>query len=762
MFQSLIDHVRAMSVFTRPFRFGISSLVWFGICLLLAPQARADQFDTLRAYWQSYLIDNGGIPIGIVNRGDLTNLANRASRDWNSMNTNAARASLWSRSLNSSNSPGLTSTFLELETMALAWATPGCALHGNTNLAAAIDGGLDWMVANVYTPTAEETGNWWDWEMGAPHAFNSAITLMYSTLTAAEISNYLSSIDGHIPGGPRCQYGWQESAGISDFAIIMFVRGILGKDTSRMVNAQTNLVRVFPYVTTGNGFFTDGSFLLHTNKAYNGAYGVIMISDIAQIIDLLAGTPWQMSPANQATVHEWVSNAYEPFLYNGAMMDMVRGRTISRAGETEITSGRRTLEAIRQIAKYAPPATAAAFSNFASAPRLASGQFQFAGMDRVLALRQDFGVGVSMCSTRIANYESIHRENLHGWFTGEGMTYLYLGEVDTQFTGDYWPTVDPYHLPGTTVEMTPRLGVENRGRTTSQNWVGGAQVSKTYGTAGMSLADPVSPSLTAKKSWFMFDNEVVCLGAGITCGDAAEIDTTVEDRRLGTSPTNNFTVNGTVIPPVMGWSNSLSNVSWCALDGVGGYYFPGGAATLQAAFVASHGAWSDISGGRRNTGSFTDDYLKLWYNHGTNPANATYAYVLLPNMTADSVAAYAGHPGVVVLANTLTVQAAKKPSLGVVAANFWTGGTNSVDLITATAPSSIITCKNARGFAVGISDPTQTNTGSMTVTLKQAASALVSADPGVTVQQLSPAIVLSVNLNRSLGKSFQASFNLIP
>jgi hyaluronate lyase len=788
IYQSLIDYLRAIFLFTRQLRLGW--LFSLGICLGLAPLAQGDQFDTIRTKWQNYLIDNRGIPFGMVTPGDLTNLANRANRAWSSMNTNADRASLWRRSPRGSNTFSVTSSFSTLETMAVAWATPGCPLYGNTNLAAAIDDGMDWMVAHVYTPTATETGNWWDWEMGVPHAFTSAFSLMYSTLTPTEISNYCAAVDGHIPGGPRCQYGWQDSAGTADFAIIMFVQGILTKDSSRMVNAQTNLIRVFPYVTKGDGYYADGSFLLHTNKAYNGAYGLIMLTDMAQMIDLLAGTPWQISAANQAMVYNWVSNAYEPVLYNGVMMDMVRGRTISRANETEITSGRLTLADIRLIAKYAPPATAVAFSNFANAPCLASGQFQFAGMDRVVALRKDFGVGVSMCSTRIANYESIHYENLHGWYTGEGMTYLYVGKVETQFTGGFWPTVDPYHLPGTTVEMTSRNAgaslyarnpgpgapaetappstARGSGKTTSQHWVGGAQVAGTYGTAGISLMDPVTPALTAKKSWFMFDNEVVCLGAGIACGDPVEINTTVEDRRLGTDPTNNFTVNGTVIAPAMGWSNNLSNVSWCALDGVGGYYFPGGAANLQAAFVSNSGSWSDITGGRRRNsafssfsfnGSYTEDYLKLWFNHGVNPTNATYAYVLLPNMTASSVAAYAADPDIVVLSNTPEVQAAKKPSLGVVAANFWTGGTHSVDLITANEPSSIITSHKSSDFAVGISDPTQTNSGSITVTLDQAATALVSADPGVTVKQLSPEIVLSVNLNGSLGKSFQASFS---
>jgi hypothetical protein len=76
----------------------------------------------------------------------------------------------------------------------------------------------------------------------------------------------------------------------------------------------------------------------------------------------------------------------------------------------------------------------------------------------------------------IANYESINGGNLHGWFTGDGMTYLYLGNSDSEFDGDFWPATDPYHLPGTTVEIVTHANSTGEATTTTQNWVGGAQV----------------------------------------------------------------------------------------------------------------------------------------------------------------------------------------------------------------------------------------------------------------------------------------------
>ena len=59
---------------------------------------------------------------------------------------------------------------------------------------------------------------------------------------------------------------------------------------------------------------------------------------------------------------------------------------------------------------------------------------------------------------------------------------------------------------------------------------------------------------------------------------------------------------------------------------------------------------------------------------------------------------------------------------------------------------------------MGISDPTQTNTSSLTVTLNRAAVGYTSADAGITVLQLSPQIVFSANVNGASGKTFQVSF----
>ena len=756
-----------------------------------------DQYDTLRTVWRNTLI---GIA---TNASSLTSINSKAAGYQSTMvaggtMTSGTTGYLWSDlplgAQNDTGSGNIVSTVKRLQDMALAYATPGCALYQNAGLAATVTNGLDWLTANFYSPTTVLYGNWFDWEVSGPKALNNAEIYLLSNpsaLTVAQITNYCRAFYNFCPDSVNQKdyfwWGALTGANTADCVLNMALQGaILGTNAASVTrfvhtsNGTSNVVvtgnsllseargnlsgqntgdfsgdSVFDYVTFGDGFYQDGSFVFHGNIAYNGQYGKTLLADIADIVSFLNGSTWAITDPGLANVYNWATIGYEPFFFNGAFMDMVRGRSASWSSSTEYDIGAEVITTFRKIATFAPPATATALLNFANAPQLPPGQFHFGAMDREVAFRNGFGFGLSLSSSRIANYENLFAtSNLKGWYLGDGMTYLYLGSSDTQFTGDYWPTMDYYHLPGTTAETntTPQPS------TNDQDWVGGAHVAKTYGVAGMSQhAD--STTLFSKKSWFMLDNEIVCLGAGITCSDNGKtVDTTVENRRLGMSPTNHFLVNGANISPVIGWSSNLASTTWCALDGVGGYYFPGSANNLCAMFVTNSGSWTQLNPSDKDTTIYTDSYLKLFFAHGVKPINTTYAYVLLPNMPPSSVSNYALAPDIIVLTNTSTVQAVSKPSLGVVAANFWTTGTNSAGLILVNNKASVITLQDTNTLSIGISDPTHANNGTITVTLNQSASGVVSADPEVTVIQLTPNIILSVDVGDSLGRAIQASF----
>ena len=720
-----------------------------------------DNYDALRANWQNALL--------AANTSSATSVATKATGYQTSMITSGTTY-LWSDLPLGSVSANMNSTFSRLQSMALAYAMPTCSLYGNVSLAASVASGLDWMNTNVYKKTGGQYDNWFHWEVTSPQYLLNTVVLLYPALSGTQIANYCAAVDNYGPNSANASpyFNWANLTGAntSSVVLVMAVNGLLVKSTAKLTEAQTNLSKVFPPVTSGDGFYTDGSFVFHGNVAYNGHYGFVQIEDIAAIANLLAGSNWAISESNLAYVYGWVNDGLKPFFYYGAMMDMVRGRSIGSSSSTEYDDGAEVIAAIRQVANFAPEPTKTALTSFANSPHPASGQYHFSNIDRVVAIRSGFGFGLSMSSSRIANFEDLRAvastsNNLKGWFTGDGMTYLYVGSQDTNFTDDYWATVDYYHLPGTTTEMTTAPGAS----TTDQSWVGGAEVSGTFGAAGISLhpanarVGGTASTLYGKKSYFMFENEIICLGAGINCSSVNQVDTTVENRRMGSSVTSaNLWVDGVQTSRALGSSATLTSPKSCSIDGVGGYYFYNSPSNLQAEFVANSGAWTAVHPTDSDTSIHTNNYLKLYYKHGVQPLAANYAYTLLPGMSPSNVSAYAANPKTVILANTESVQAAKNQTLGLVSANFWGSAGGTADLIASNKASSVITSETYNTISVGISDPTQQNTGSITVTLNRAATGQLSVDTGVTVVQLTPKIILSVNVNNSKGKTYNATF----
>src|SRR4030095_12391531 len=156
------------------------------------------------------------------------------------------------------------------------------------------------------------------------------------------------------------------------------------------------------------------------------------------------------------------------------------------------------------------------------------------------------------------------------------------------------------------------------------------------------------------------------------------------------------------------------------------------------------GSHSDLNTTYGSTNRVARNFLTLWMDHGVNPSNAAYAYVLLPNHPATRVAAYAANPDITVIENTTRAQAVRENKLGLTAINFWRDGTNRVGGITVDRRASVIQRTDGSYLDVALSDPTQTNTGVINLELTGVALSVVSADPAISVTQLTPTIKLVV------------------
>jgi hyaluronate lyase len=767
-------------------------LKWLVSLILLGTfiVGHADEYDDLRLRWKTMLIGGDSYDVSDPDIAErIVSITTLAKTNWVAMDKSAGRTLLWSDlNLITTDSYDLNNHYNRLKTMALAYSTKGSSLYQDEALLADTIAGLDFMYSNYYNETKTEYGNWYHWEINIPLVLNDCTVLLYDKLSAAQRTNYMRAIDKFVPAPSMT--GANRVMKVTAVA----VRGIIVKDSAKIASARTGLNEVFSYVTKGDGFYRDGSFVQHLRYAYNGGYGLGLIEHIGNISYLLGGSTWQVTDSRSLNIFKWVYDSYDPFVYKGVFMDMVRGRGISRYSSQDHNAGANGVRAIIRIAQFAPPADATQFRSIVKDSILADtakviyksssiemillaraiandsniparGDLikykQFPGMDRVVQSRPGFRFGVSMCSTRIANFESINDENLKGWYTGEGMTYLYNADL-AQYNDHYWPTVDSKRLAGTTIDAGLVKGkYTGRGNPSTKPWVGGAELLGSYGVTGMEV-DAYGCTLTAKKSWFMFDDEIVALGAGINSTDNRTIETIVDNRKI--SGDNTLIVNGASKPNTLGWSESMTGVNWIHLGGKVsgsdiGYYFPN-SSNVKGLREARTGRWADLNLlSNDGTNTHTRNYLTLWCDHGKNPKDATYSYVIMPNKTSVQLNSYASMPDITIVTNSVDAQAVRENKLNILGVNFWTDKTNAVDLVTSDKKAAVMIKENpGTDIEVGLSDPTQLNTGVINIEIARGGESIISTNAGVSVVQLKPTIKIAVNVNASLGKTFKAKF----
>lgn len=158
---------------------------------------------------------------------------------------------------------------------------------------------------------------------------------------------------------------------------------------------------------------------------------------------------------------------------------------------------------------------------------------------------------------------------------------------------------------------------------------------------------------------------------------------------------------------------------------------PGAVHALREDRTAS---WYDINRGYSED-PVTRRYHTIWFDHGIDPADATYSYVLLPTASMTRTRIVASDPGVTIVANSAAVQAIRVPRLGLTMANFWAAG--SAAGIAVDAPASVVVEQADGVTTVAVSDPTHKQT-SVTVDLDVARIQRAECDDGVEAVRLDP------------------------
>lgn len=787
------------------------------------PEMLAPQYAEMRSRWTERLTGNGS---SITDDEDFQTSMETMAQDAEDAMENMADIpadgshvdALWSdldleikyvATSDASYTEDLNTAYTRLQAMATAYAAENCRLYHNEDLKERILYALEWLYDNGYNENynveKQLYGNWWHWEIGIPQALGSTVILMYEDLTQEQIDKFYATLY-RFNQDPTVVYkvqGWgtmeMTSANLMDTSLVAALRSAIGNTQDGIGAAVNALGTVTGFVTEGDGFYEDGSCIQHSNLAYTGGYGLTLLKGIERILLLSNDTAWQASADDLESVYTWIWEGYRPLFADGAMMDMVSGRSIARPSHTELETGRGILEAIVLLADGAPEDRKEQLLSFAKKQVLAGAENLdtfysgmeassmiaakqlaaddsveaddgtpytkiFGSMDKATIHREGYTLGISMFSSRTGNFEYMNKENTKGWHISDGALFLYNGDAG-QFSNNYWNTIDPHRLPGITTDHTEGTNYESGlAYTSDKDYAGGSSVEDLYATIAMDFHGQ-NTDLTAKKAWFAFDDEVVALGTDIS-GITKDTETIIENKQIRDDGSNALVVDGEETQAELGES-SAAGVEYAWIEGNSGtdsigYYFPEGE-DLEIKREARTGSFQDINGavadGAAGSEDVTRDYLSLAVSHGdgTEEGAEDCAYVLLPGRTEEETAEYASGSEIEIISNTAEVQAAADRSSGASGYQFWTAA--SAGNVSADQASSVTMKEEDGTLKLGISDPSQTQ-DSVTIHVSGYKNLqYVDGDQEVSVNVTADGADITVDTSAAAGESFELTLS---
>lgn len=704
--------------------------------------------------------------------------------------------------------------------MAIAYGAIGSEYYQSEEVFAAIVHSLEYAYKYYYGPSLLEEGvygNWWQWYIGTPIALTKILVIIEDKITPELCAKYLTVFDYLVP------YPSQRAGNKIWVSRLCIISAALRRDALDLCIDTYYMNDLFDYIDNyvedEGGFFADGSFIQHSNYAYTSGYGGNYLGDLPEMLYYLSGSRFYPQQENVNNHYTWIIDGIRPVIYEKCFMAAMNGRGVTRnTNESSVSCAAKLIlvhyyapdnikAELEPIIAYFMQLYKSDFSknvaysliNYAKElyARLKDVEVEpyeitriFGMMARVVHQGPEYGVCLSLSNTNVGKYESINNENRCGWYHGDGMLQIYTDGYG--FDVNYYSFANPYLMPGTTANSAERLRNHFYSPiTNASNYAGGASNGK-YGAVGFILdyedgasvnngseatfKNEKDNTIYAKKSYFFFDNEIVCVGSDISDKSGTDVKTVIENRYWRTTG-ETLTIGNSVV-------NAPATVETEINERVIHFTNMGGYVILKddGAKLIYKKATNEYNNATNQTGTLpaymqgTRDFFELYLNHGTGNTESgkltsnSYFYAYLPEATAEETATYYENPDVELLKRTSSVHAVIEKKLGIVACNFFIedgddGATLSVQSkyssvtavksINASTPCSVMITKNGDGsYTVSVSDPTQEYRQTTLSIEIEGVSTVVSSDGEVKATIDGGNIDVVVDTSAKLGQTY--------
>ncbi|MBM3442394.1 MAG: hypothetical protein FJX89_06795 [Bacteroidetes bacterium] len=487
------------------------------------------------------------------------------------------------------------------------------------------------------------------------------------------------------------------------------IAGLLGAQALYQRDAATvaRVIRVMAgeiHTTEGRGLKPDMSFHHRTDKVISTlSYGLAYPQTFSYWASLMHGTRFRFpDSAMHLLVDFFLDGVCKSMAFSRVPDIAARNRDLSRPGDllpfsdviatrlTTVTNHRQ--EELRRVAEI---------QQGTRTPELTWNKY-FPYSEYATHQRPGWFASVRMHSDR-------QEQNIEYPYNEEGLRMHHLsdGASYTQMTGeeylDIFPVWDWQKIPGTTVllrDVHPDWrDIQKKGRSSFV----GAVSDGHYGAAAMHLKSVHDP-LEARKAWFFFDDEYVCLGAGIHAASGLPIATTVE-QSLQQGPVDVGQPGR--ITRLKDGRQSLKDVEWIQHGNLV-YYFPD-KASVQVQTGKATGTWRSINHQDWATdGVVQRDVVKIWFEDN-KPIKDGYAYIVSPQPGKNTTERTRSDLRVRILRNDTIVQAVEHQGLGIVQVVFHGAAALQTGrhVVAVDRPCMVMLWEGdgKDGMTVGVSDP---------------------------------------------------------
>ena len=701
-------------------------------------------------------------------------------------------------------SSDLTDQYDKLYSLAKAYGTYGNEYYRDESLKDDILFGLEWMWKNMYGEDiiagtgwrSAKAFNWWDWFFGGVMPLTDTMLIMEEFLTKEDKKKYLKTFEWITT---IHRLGMIQPCAMSRLVVCTKL-ALLLEDPDRLLKEYLDYELLLAINEEGHGPHIDGISWTHIHP-YNMIYGANNVNRVLRVGAILAGTPLEFASPRQYNLFFLAKYMFEAAIYKGRGFVMLNGRA---NGSSEIgVSSQIMCSLLSMIGMYGEDEDRyikkmikrnASNPEFAEALKGGCSPYDFATLmsilrddtipsesdytvahawftgDRAAQHRRNYCFALAMSSERGTNYESINNANKMGWYTGDGALFLYTDTDRRAFDGaNFISNINiAYRIPGTTVDSQEREVKSLReGWHMPRDFVGSMQLHKDYIVAAMDYESyhfegpydetpdvgyggslPLhNNDLVAKKSWFMLEDECVCLGAGINSTMDSEVRTVVEHRRLvkendTVRGIEDITVNGELLTKDS-FERRYENARSVNLEGFAGFVFPEGENIYVSKYEREAGADNDGKG---------RPYFEVRIEHGKNPKDASYAYVVVPYATEEKLLSECD--GIEIISNTDKLQAVYGRKIGVTGMVFWTQGTCRE--ITSDTPCLVMTSRRNGVYTLSVCDPTQKAKNATLIVSEKLK--LIEANDRLTVEECAEGVKITVDFDRSYARNLVASF----